>query len=566
MKKILSFAIGILLSAGSLYAQTASYVQLPPNSTGVKLQGWTNSVSSNTVMTQAFTPTGSNGATIGIVTSPIFVRFTDGAAAYDVAKSAQLPAALDGSGFLKVHEQGTGNVNVQNSSIPVTQSGAWSMNVSQVNGTTADTNSGSKSAGTLRVVLATDQPQLTNALKVDGSAVTQPVSNATAANLKAQTAAVASVSTSGTLQSAAVANGNGSTLSVDGMSAAILTVNCSSCSGGTTVNFEASEDSSNYTAVPAVQVGTATIGTSVATAGVTVWEVPIGGFVLLRARISGYSAGTVTVTGHVVPVSYAPKVVNANNYFGGSPAAASSGTTNAQTQRVVLATDQPQLTNKLLVTPDANSSVNVGQVAGTTTATNSGTASAGTQRVVIATDQPAFTTPVPFNFSQVAGSALATAATGIPKVGITGSTGTAVDQGTAGVIDVNVKNWNNAASLNTASVGSNVVAFTAKRTGTTLLAPNYYAAHITTKTTTTPTASTAYISSITICVSGAGTSWSISVQNKEATPKIYYTVSSVALGTTTFNFTEPILATSGIDIVTAGTTAGTMDVFITYWQ
>jgi hypothetical protein len=41
--------------------------------------------------------------------------------------------------------------------------------------TTVDTNSGNKSASTLRVVLATDQPQLTNALKVDGSAVTQPV-------------------------------------------------------------------------------------------------------------------------------------------------------------------------------------------------------------------------------------------------------------------------------------------------------------------------------------------------------------------------------------------------------
>lgn len=49
-------------------------------------------------------------------------------------------------------------------------------NISQVGGTNIDTNSGTKSAGTQRVVLATDQPQLTNALKVDGSAVTQPVS------------------------------------------------------------------------------------------------------------------------------------------------------------------------------------------------------------------------------------------------------------------------------------------------------------------------------------------------------------------------------------------------------
>jgi hypothetical protein len=49
-------------------------------------------------------------------------------------------------------------------------------NITKLAGTTIDTNSGSKSAGTQRVILATDQPQLTNALKVDGSAVTQPVS------------------------------------------------------------------------------------------------------------------------------------------------------------------------------------------------------------------------------------------------------------------------------------------------------------------------------------------------------------------------------------------------------
>jgi len=83
-----------------------------------------------------------------------------------------------------------------------------STNVDQWNGTTVDTNSGVKSAGTLRVVLATDQPALTNAqpvtlpagqavelldsggtnkasisaggaVKVDNSAVNQPVTQVT---------------------------------------------------------------------------------------------------------------------------------------------------------------------------------------------------------------------------------------------------------------------------------------------------------------------------------------------------------------------------------------------------
>ena len=58
-----------------------------------------------------------------------------------------------------------------------------STNVDQLNGTTTDTNSGNKSAGTLRVVIATDQPQLTNSLKVDGSGVTQPVSGTVTANI-----------------------------------------------------------------------------------------------------------------------------------------------------------------------------------------------------------------------------------------------------------------------------------------------------------------------------------------------------------------------------------------------
>lgn len=48
-----------------------------------------------------------------------------------------------------------------------TSSGTGDVNVKQIGGTTTDTNSGSKSAGTQRVVLATDQPQLTNALKVE---------------------------------------------------------------------------------------------------------------------------------------------------------------------------------------------------------------------------------------------------------------------------------------------------------------------------------------------------------------------------------------------------------------
>lgn len=63
-----------------------------------------------------------------------------------------------------------------------------------------------------------------------------------------------------------------------------------------------------------------------------------------------------------------------------------SGTKSAGTLRVVLATDQPALTNKLLVTPDsvalpANQSVNVAQMNGVTTTMGAGATGTGVQRV-----------------------------------------------------------------------------------------------------------------------------------------------------------------------------------------
>jgi hypothetical protein len=116
-------------------------------------------------------------------------------------------------------------------------------------------------------------------------------------------------------------------------------------------------------------------------------------------------AGTQRVTiatNDVVPVSgtvtTSPPANASTNVaqLAGTATSVNSGTKDAGTLRVVIATDQPALTNKLLVTPDsvalpANQSVNAAQLAGTTTDTNSGNKSAGTLRVVLATDQPALT-------------------------------------------------------------------------------------------------------------------------------------------------------------------------------
>jgi hypothetical protein len=83
---------------------------------------------------------------------------------------------------------------------------------------------------------------------------------------------------------------------------------------------------------------------------------------------------SVTVDGSVAASNF-PSTVDTN-----------SGSKSASTIRVVIATDQPQLTNKLLVTPDANSSVNLSQVGGNSVSTGNGTSGTGVQRVTIASD------------------------------------------------------------------------------------------------------------------------------------------------------------------------------------
>lgn len=68
-----------------------------------------------------------------------------------------------------------------------------------------------------------------------------------------------------------------------------------------------------------------------------------------------------------------------------------AGNTGTGSLRVTIATDQAQLTNKLLVTPDANSAVNVAQINGTTVLMGAGNTGTGSQRVTIASDQAALT-------------------------------------------------------------------------------------------------------------------------------------------------------------------------------
>lgn len=105
-----------------------------------------------------------------------------------------------------------------------------------------------------------------------------------------------------TLQNAATSNGNGSTLTTIGWFTALFTVNCSvSCTGGTTITFQGS-DGTNFVPLLAQQVGGTTLASTVVNQGttVTLWQVNVAGLTNIRAPISNYSAGTITVTATVV--------------------------------------------------------------------------------------------------------------------------------------------------------------------------------------------------------------------------------------------------------------------------
>lgn len=99
---------------------------------------------------------------------------------------------------------------------------------------------------------------------------------------------------------------------------------------------------------------------------------------------------------------------------------------------------------------------------------------------------------------------------------------------------------------------------------------NTYSVRLTTNTTNTPTSSTAYISSIAIAVETAGTTSTITIRDKQGTPLVLVsalsTASLLANGDATYNFQTPVKMVSGIDIVTAGSVAAAVSVFVNYYQ
>jgi hypothetical protein len=220
--------------------------------------------------------------------------------------------------------------------------GTFGTNVSQLAGTTTDTNSGNKSAGTLRVVLATDQPALTNKLLVTpdansavnlaqaagntlltgngatgtGSPRVTIASDNTAFSVNS-TKTASTVPSGTTMQNGATANGNGSSLNVSGYATAILNVTASvAMSGGTTINFEGSVDDTTWVSILAQSVGTSSFATSTTVTGD--FRLNVAGYKSVRARISAYSAGTITVKGYSIAEAGPDNSLNANLMLAGT--------------------------------------------------------------------------------------------------------------------------------------------------------------------------------------------------------------------------------------------------------
>jgi hypothetical protein len=99
------------------------------------------------------------------------------------------------------------------------------------------------------------------------------------------------------LQDAATANGNGTAMTLTDSTVVLEITAPVRMSGGTTINFEASNDGSTYAPIQGTNVDTGANGTTTTTPGD--WRFDVTNLKSIRARISAYSAGTITVVGLV---------------------------------------------------------------------------------------------------------------------------------------------------------------------------------------------------------------------------------------------------------------------------
>lgn len=261
-----------------------------------------------------------------------------------------------------------------------------------------------------------------------------------------------------------------------------------------------------------------------------------------------------------------------------------SGAKSASTLRVVLATDQPALTAKLLVTPDsvalpANQSVNVAQINGVTTLMGNGVTGTGSQRVTVASDN----TPFPVKTDQTTHGTTDLVAADLTKVA-----GTAVvNGGTAGSQSVGGMVANNGtinSAVNPILVGGQAVSsenaagttaklgqFVTDLVGKQIVLPyanpeNFVSGAITSAMTGTTTTSLIaapaaglrnYITQITVSNSHATVGTDIIIQDGSGGTTLYTIPAAAAYGGATITFPTPLRQpTTATAIFCANVTTG----------
>lgn len=165
------------------------------------------------------------------------------------------------------------------------------------------------------------------------------------------------------------------------------------------------------------------------------------------------SAGTQRVT---IATDDSVPVTNASLSVVGNGASATA-------QRVTLANDS---TGVLATVSTVSTVTSLTQMNGQAITMGTGVRAAGTQRVTIATDDL-----VPVNYTQVAGSAVSTAATGVQKVGVVGNAGAIFDGATGSAVPANaLLNGLRATTANPTNAASgNTVAQMADKAGRTVV-------------------------------------------------------------------------------------------------
>ena len=119
-----------------------------------------------------------------------------------------------------------------------------------------------------------------------------------------------------TMQNAVGANGNGTNLDVNEYATAVLEVRGTF---GATINFEQSADDTNWYPILATKHD-GTTGSTTTTTGL--YEVKTSAIKSVRARVSGYASGSVTVVGKVSPLVNSEKTMQlsgSNAYQSGNP-------------------------------------------------------------------------------------------------------------------------------------------------------------------------------------------------------------------------------------------------------